>query len=95
MYIEASSPRVSGDIARFISRPYTQFETNGKSTECLTFYYHMYGDYMGTLKLYKIAGSNADVQNLTKPLWSVSGNQGNYWRIAQVAWISSFMHSKV
>ena len=85
MHIEASSPRVTGDKARLISRPYTQSETNGTSAECLTFYYHMFGYYMGTLNVYKVSGSDASGDNLGKPIWTKSGDQGNYWQIAQVS----------
>ena len=84
MYIEASSPRLSGDKARLISRPFTQHETTGDTYECLTFFYHMYGSAMGTLNIYKIEGDSVDTGNLGTPLWSLTGNQGNYWRIAQV-----------
>ena len=95
MYVEASSPRVAGDIARLISRPYTQLETNGRSTECLTFYYHMFGDYMGTLNVYKVSGSEASGDNLGKPIWTKSGDQGNYWRIAQVLMTSTAVFHQV
>ena len=40
----------------------------------LSFYYHMYGTTIGTLEVI----INSDT------LWSLSGNQGNYWHLAQV-----------
>ena len=44
MYIETSSPRIKGDNAIL------QLSVLGNGAEaCLTFYYHMYGDTMGSL----------------------------------------------
>lgn len=47
MYIETSSPRVTGDIARLISPIYQDTDA-----VCLTFWYHMYGNGIGTLRVY-------------------------------------------
>ena len=52
MYIETSSPRVKGDVARFISGEYQQMSGD----ECVTFYYHMYGKDTGTLNVYQFDG---------------------------------------
>ena len=74
MYIETSSPRSKGHKAWLIS---SQFKsTNGR---CLQFWYHMYGATIGTLNVLLL-------QNNTRssPIWSLSSNQGNMWRIAQV-----------
>ena len=40
---------------------------------CLTFWYHMYGQRMGKLKVY------VNVNNMDKKLWTISGNKGNRW----------------
>lgn len=77
MYIEASYPRVKGDKARIISPLFTQFTSTGGGSECITFYYHMYGQDAGTLRLYALT-STSDL------LWTRSKDQGNGWRIAQV-----------
>lgn len=37
---------------------------------CLSFYYHMYGLYMGTLRI---------LVNGTQQVFTKSGNQGNIW----------------
>ena len=39
---------------------------------CLQFYFHMYGDNMGTLRV-KVAG---------RVTWELFGNQGNMWKRA-------------
>ena len=68
MYIEASSPRVIGDKAKL------ELSLCGNGDKaCLTFYYHMYGYTMGTLKVF--SGN--------KVVFSVSGNKGNYWQKAE------------
>jgi len=68
MYIEASSPRVAGDNAKL------EFSVSGNGeTSCLEFYYHMYGDTMGTLTVF--SGSVV--------VFNASGNHGNYWKKAE------------
>ncbi|KAJ7394106.1 Chymotrypsin-like elastase member 3B [Desmophyllum pertusum] len=69
IYIETSSPRRPGDKAVL-----TLQGANSKSV-CLTFYYHMYGSTIGTLS----------VSNKGKALWSMTGNQGNSWKKAEVS----------
>ena len=64
MYIETSSPRVAGDNAKLDM----SVSGNGELS-CLEFYYHMYGDTMGTLNVF--SGN--------KVVFSLSGNQGSYW----------------
>ena len=64
MYIETSSPRRQGDNAKL------QVSVSGNgSAACLVFYYHMYGDTIGTLNVY--SGNEL--------VFNVSGNQGLYW----------------
>ena len=67
-YVEASG-RPKGLRARLQS---ISFRLNYKA--CLTFYYHMYGADMGTLK----------VLLNDKVIWQLDGNQGNQWHIATV-----------
>ena len=47
MYIETSSPRVAGDSAKL-----ELFVPGNGELSCLKFYYHMYGDTMGTLTVF-------------------------------------------
>lgn len=84
MYIETSSPRSRGHKAWFVSSPFKA--TNGR---CLQFWYHMYGATIGALNVLLL-------QNKTRssPIWSLSGNQGNLWRMAQVT-LKSPMDFKV
>ncbi|XP_035699721.1 uncharacterized protein LOC118432292 [Branchiostoma floridae] len=69
MYIEASSPRQQGDIARLVSPTYLLHS----GSQCLLFWTHMYGLQTGTLRVSVNAG------NTTTEIWSRSGNQGNQW----------------
>ena len=53
------------------------------STSCLSFWYYMFGNHIGTLKVHKqIKGGNK------QRLFMVSGNQGERWSQAQVQIIS-------
>ena len=64
MYIDTSPPRVAGDNAKLdVTVP-----GNGQ-VSCLEFYYHMYGDDMGTLTVFS---GNVVVFN-------TSGNHDNRW----------------
>ena len=67
-YMEATGRR-RGQRARLQSRPFNLYYR-----ACLTFYYHMYGSDMGTLK----------VLLNDKVIWQLDGNQGNQWHIATV-----------
>ncbi|XP_037551175.1 MAM domain-containing glycosylphosphatidylinositol anchor protein 2 isoform X1 [Nematolebias whitei] len=89
MYIETSRPRLEGDKARLLSPTFNMNSKNfissssvGNSpTYCFTFYYHMYGKHIGKLNIFL----RQKGQTLTDTLvWSLSGNQGNYWRQARV-----------
>ncbi|XP_078670664.1 MAM and LDL-receptor class A domain-containing protein 1-like [Branchiostoma floridae x Branchiostoma belcheri] len=50
------------------------------SGTCLQFYYHMYGPSMGTLNVY----TRHIGHDLEQPVWSLAGDQGNQWRMAEV-----------
>ncbi|XP_054764481.2 MAM and LDL-receptor class A domain-containing protein 1-like [Lytechinus pictus] len=49
------------------------------SSSCLEFWYHMYGSHIGQLNVYL---KNHDGTLPNKPVWSLSGNQGNVWHRA-------------
>ena len=68
MYIETSSPRKPGENAKLV----VTVPNNGKDA-CLSFYYHMYGDTVGTLNVYS---GNSKIFN-------ISGNQSNSWEIVE------------
>ena len=64
MFIETSSPRVAGDNAKL------ELSVSGNGeVSCLEFYYHMYGDTMGTLTVF--SGNVA--------VFSASNSHGNKW----------------
>lgn len=69
MYTESSNPRVDGDEAFFILECDFSLLNNPE----LSFYYHMYGNGMGTLHI--------DVFDSTwqNDVWSLSGDQTNNW----------------
>ena len=82
MYIEASSPRKEGDYAHLASE---LFKVNPQFNWCVTFYYHMYGQSVGTLI----------VESQYRPSWGrgrryyrthqvIQGNQGDRWNWMQV-----------
>lgn len=81
-FIEASAPRVPGDVARLQS---TQFAAS--TTQCLHFWYHMYGSGIGTLNVYVVTASG------NQTVWSMSGNQANTWHSAQVAVSSNLQYN--
>jgi len=68
MYIEASSPRKPGEIAKLVLTV-----PNSGNQSCLSFYYHMYGGSAGNLSVYS---GNIKV-------FSVSGNQGDNWLMVE------------
>lgn len=73
LFIETSSPRVQGDIARIMSPRYGP--PDGPVCN-VTFWYHMFGATTGTLNVY----TTPVVSNFSRSLiWSKSGNQGNRW----------------
>ena len=70
-YIEASFPRVRGDVARLLTRTISSV-----STTCLTFFYHMmaYKSYhMGTFNVYIEEDARKTL------LFSKTGPVGSHW----------------
>ncbi|KAH3887691.1 hypothetical protein DPMN_011709 [Dreissena polymorpha] len=74
MYIESSAPQRPGQKAWLVSD-----YASGNVTQCMTFYYSMYGANIGTLNLYIMTG----VALPSTPVFSKSGNQGNMWIMGQ------------
>ena len=70
VYVEASGH--SRQVAKLDSKEYAG------GHYCLSFYYHMYGSNMGTLKLNAVFFSH-HTQYSTHTLKTWSGNQGNAW----------------
>ncbi len=83
LYAEASSPAEEDDTAVLESR-----EFQPVSIRCLSFWYHMLGEDMGSLEVFlrdEKTGSNT-------PVWVRSGDQGPEWKQANVTYISTNMH---
>ena len=74
LYLESSYPLRNGDkvslISEFISVPKT----------CLRFYYHMFGDRLGTLNV-KLKLRNGKLETL----WTKTKNQLDYWRMGHTS----------
>ena len=68
-YIEAS-----GNDFKVARLQTPRIRGNGNAT-CMVFYYHLYGQSVGTLK----------VKVRDQVLWQISGSQGNDWYKAKVA----------
>ncbi|KAK0068562.1 MAM and LDL-receptor class A domain-containing protein 2, partial [Biomphalaria pfeifferi] len=74
VFIDASAPRVQGDKAWFVSQ-----DLSPDMPSCLNFWYNMNGPTVGTLNIWVKQSSD----NSLRPIWSLSGNQGQSWMIGQ------------
>ncbi|XP_062568579.1 MAM and LDL-receptor class A domain-containing protein 2-like [Saccostrea cucullata] len=78
IYMEASTPRHPGDVARLLSPWYP----SDRSNRCFRFWYHMNGpnqlNAVGTLKVLLRTGSGKKFSE--KILFTMSGNQGEDWK---------------
>ena len=72
LYLEASSPRKHGDKSNILSPLMT-------GSQCMRFYYHMFGDTMGTLTVYMATNKSSP-----RALWIKSSDRGNTWHEANV-----------
>ncbi|KAF3858061.1 hypothetical protein F7725_011262 [Dissostichus mawsoni] len=76
LYIESSAPTVKGDKAQLKS---LLLPPAGGKGYCFTFWYHMFGATVGSLKMLL---QTADPLKRTL-VWQKSGNQGDEWRLAR------------
>nr|XP_026691416.1 MAM and LDL-receptor class A domain-containing protein 1-like [Ciona intestinalis] len=74
-----SSRAGNGDLGR-TATPHL-FES-GYACATLQFYYHMFGDDIGTLNVYVI--TDPPPYYYDNPVWSVTGDQGNQWLLGEV-----------
>jgi len=74
IYTEVSTAATNA-TARIQSKTITPLE----DVQCLSFWYHMYGDSTGTLNFYIKTGSGLGSQ-----VWTRTGSQGNQWTQAAV-----------
>nr|XP_054757011.1 MAM and LDL-receptor class A domain-containing protein 1-like [Lytechinus pictus] len=77
IFIETSSPRVSGETARFRSQAFSATPSGGR---CLRFWFHMFGTQIGALNVYVETVEGAVRQDV----WSYGGNQGDRWNSGQL-----------
>ena len=76
MYIEASSPRAKGEAARLVS---DRFKVSNGHNWCLKFWYHMYGNSVGSLKvIIKMYPFNPS-KPYYRTLWTQQLNHGDVW----------------
>ncbi|XP_033120651.1 MAM and LDL-receptor class A domain-containing protein 1-like isoform X2 [Anneissia japonica] len=71
LYVEASSPRRPNERARVVS-PLVE---SANHLLCLKFWYHMKGEHVGKLILYR----RLDGTGTSKQLWMMDGDQGDRW----------------
>ncbi|XP_012863152.1 apical endosomal glycoprotein [Echinops telfairi] len=73
LYLDPAEPLARGPGAHLL----TKLQTPAAPTECLSFWYHLHGPQIGTLRLaLRQEGAGETV------LWSRSGSQGNQWHQA-------------
>ena len=71
IYYEASAPSSEGSTARLISKDFPPVDKR-----CMSFWYHLYGEGMGTLNVYL---QNMVTDAIDK-VFTVSGNKGDEWK---------------
>ncbi|CAF3694948.1 unnamed protein product, partial [Didymodactylos carnosus] len=77
IYIEASYPQKYGDRASLIS----PLLPKPRSVQCFSFYYHMFGEEVGSLQISTVEQISPLKQTL---VWERNGTQGNEWRIGRI-----------
>ena len=80
LYIEGSNPIAPGFRAVLESNLFFPTPSYGV---CFDFWYHMYGNGIGSLNVY------LNISNTTSLLWTQYGNKGNDWKNAQVTIFSA------
>ena len=76
LYLESSDTK-DNHVARLNSTEIPA--TAGSSPRCFTFWYHMYGPDVNSLKIFTSVGGLAG-----DAIWSRTGSHGNQWRQGQV-----------
>lgn len=72
MFIEASEGTSRNHKARLVSCLF-----NANRTQCLQFWYHMYGIGIGSLRIIRKTTRSEEI------LWDQSGNKGDHWKFGQ------------
>ncbi|CAF4767198.1 unnamed protein product, partial [Rotaria sp. Silwood1] len=84
-YIDTNQQRKLNDTAVLISHSMTD---TGSSGMCFEFFYHMFGDGIGTLTVYLQKEGFQPI-----PMWTLSGQQEDYWFQGKVGFIVNSDHS--
>ncbi|XP_040289986.1 MAM and LDL-receptor class A domain-containing protein 1 [Bufo bufo] len=71
IFIEASFPHLPGQVAKLSGPPISKWSRNCT----IIFYFHMYGEGIGSLTMYQVTVSGHE--NL---LLNMTGDQGNFWQ---------------
>lgn len=78
-YLEVSGAR-TGDFGRILS---AAIPVTADQCSTVSFYYHMYGDDIGSLNLYLV--HDIPPYQLDNPVWGLVGNQGNQWMKGEIS----------
>ena len=78
LYLEASYPRLPGDVARL------RYHNTGSYFGCMEFIYHMSGEDIGWLKVYHVTDGGLETL-----LWGVTGDQGDVWKLVLIDLLDS------
>ncbi|KAM3860860.1 neuropilin-1a [Diretmus argenteus] len=78
IYTLAADPRSETEVARLLS----PVVSSPDSDLCVSFWYHMYGQHIGTLHIKQRKQTVEGPADIL--LWTVSGHQGNRWREGRV-----------
>ncbi|CAF4619611.1 unnamed protein product, partial [Rotaria sp. Silwood2] len=84
-FIDTNKQRKINDTAVLISHSMTDTGSNGK---CFEFFYHMFGDGIGTLTVYL---QKEGFQPIA--MWTLSGHQDDFWFQGKVGFIVNSDHS--
>lgn len=74
LFLESSSPARPGQKTRLVSE---LFNSTG-SGHCFLFFYHMYGQDIGTLNIYVNSSAGTEI------IWTQKGDKGKSWKNGQV-----------
>uniref|UniRef100_A0A3Q3L091 MAM domain-containing protein n=1 Tax=Mastacembelus armatus TaxID=205130 RepID=A0A3Q3L091_9TELE len=75
LYLESSFPQAVGDTARILGPLLSR-----RSSQCkMRFYFHMSGDGIGTLSVFRKSERNLHL------LLNLTGDQGNYWQMREIS----------
>ena len=83
VYMETSWQKGSGQTAFLVSPPLP-----ASRARCMQFYYHMYGDTMGSLNVY----IQNPVTKVKSRVFTKSGDQGNTWHLGKVTIATTCKH---